>query len=292
MKKYKIYWLIFVVLGMFACAEDNKIGEVPSLTPEYTLPQGKSPADDRIVELYDKYGTYVLYDYTAADLQWLQVDFNGNTWTSYEYTAPDPQYAGGVLDLLEENVFRFYPVEFLKKYLPYKIFLTSTLKSVGTETMINVRVVQTQMVVSNCAEGIEDISQADKVALKNELQAKLWNRWYSIFDIPREFYTVSYYNGAASADPADWNYARERGFIADSDGMEWSTKDPWPNPTLSETIDLDTYLTGMRNRTSEEWAEDLKYPLVKKKYEILRNYFLENFDFDIQKIGDANVLTE
>lgn len=48
----------------------------------------------------------------------------------------------------------------------------------------------------------------------------------------------------------------------------------------------------MRNRTSEEWAEDLTYPLVKKKYDILRNYFLEKFNFDIQKIGDANAVTE
>ena len=150
----KIYWLMFVALGMLACAEDSKLGEIPSLTQEYTLPQGNSPADDRIVDLHDKYGTFVLYEYIEADLKWLQVDVN-NTWGDYEYTQPNPLYAGNVLDLLGECWFRFYPAEFHEKFMPYKIFLTSTLKYVsftGAETMMNSRVVQTQMVVSHCSE--------------------------------------------------------------------------------------------------------------------------------------------
>lgn len=291
----KIYWLIFVTLGLLACAEDNGLGKIPSLTSEYTLPQGNSPADERIVDLHDKYGTYVLYDYTEADLKWVQVDIN-STWNSYEYTEPDPQYAGNVLDLLEECWFKFYPAEFHGKFMPYKIFLTSTLKYVdsysGTTTIMNTRVVQTQMVVGHCTEGVKDMSQADKIAFKNDLQSKLWGSWLSRFDIPAEFYAVSNYNGKANANPSDWNYARERGFVADSKGAEWSTVDPYPAKTLNVNADLDSFLSGMRNRTSEEWAEDLTYPLVKKKYDILRNYFLKNFNFDIQEIGDANVVTE
>lgn len=34
-------------------------------------------------------------------------------------------------------------------------------------------------------------------------------------------------------------------------------------------------------------ADDLQYPLVKKKYDLLRNYFIKNYGVDIQKIGDA-----
>ena len=39
--------------------------------------------------------------------------------------------------------------------------------------------------------------------------------------------------------------------------------------------------------TSEAWALDLEFPLVKKKYDLVRDYFLQKYDFDIQKIGDA-----
>ena len=123
--------------------------------------------------------------------------------------------------------------------------------------------------------------------LKRDIQNSLWGSWLNEFSIPKEFYKVSDYNGVASADPENWNYARERGFVADDKGKEWSAVDPWPSRTLNQATDLSYFLDGMRNRTSEEWLEDLKYPLVKKKYDILRNYFLINFNFDIPAFGDA-----
>lgn len=290
MKQFRIYWLMLTVLGFIACAEDEEIGDIPSLTPEYALPQGNSPADDRIVALYNKYGTYVLYDYLVTDLKWMQTDVN-NTWNDYTYTSPEPRYAGNMLDLLDKIWFRFYPEEFHKKFMPYKIFLTSTLSYKDREGVVrnyNSRVVRTQMVISNCSEFLTTMSNETKLMLKRDVQSQLWGSWLGKFNIPKAFYKVSNYNGLASSDPTNWNYARERGFVIDHDGKEWSTTGY--NPTLSENADLDSFLSGMRNRTSEQWAEDLKYPLVKEKYDILRNYFLDNFDFDIQAIGDATVL--
>ena len=71
-----------------------------------------------------------------------------------------------------------------------------------------------------------------------------------------------------------------------NNGNEWSTRVNWPSRTLNETDDLKAFLNGMVGRTSEQWESDLEYPLVKKKYDILRNYLLETYDFDIQVIGD------
>lgn len=84
MKRNRIYWLMLIVLGFVACADDKEIGDIPSLTPEYTLPQGNSPADDRIVALFNKYGTYVLYDYEETDLKWIQADPSG-VWNNYQF---------------------------------------------------------------------------------------------------------------------------------------------------------------------------------------------------------------
>ena len=50
--------------------------------------------------------------------------------------------------------------------------------------------------------------------------------------------------------------------------------------------DLKAFLNGMVGRTSEQWKVELEYPLVKKKYDILRNYLLRTYGFDIQAIGD------
>lgn len=283
----------FCLIGfcLTACSErDIDPSDLPVIDTEYTLPQGKSDADDYIVEFYEKYGTYILYEFEEADLKWVQSDVN-NLWNNFKYTSADPQYVALMVDFLQENVFRFYPDAFLSKELPYKIFLLATLKHNEYSNYEDVRIVGTQMAISNCAESLETIvnDPAKSMKLKNRLQSILWSNWLYLFDIPAEFYkTSTYSSGQASTDPSAWNYTRTMGFIADNEGKEWSTVDPWPDTKLSKIQDLHSYLDGMRNRTSEEWENDLSYPLVKHKYDVLRNYFKTHFGFDIQAIGDAN----
>lgn len=280
----------FVTLGfcLAACSESEiDPSSIPTIEAEYTLPQGKSDADDRIVNAHEKYGTYILYEFTEADMKWMQSDVHGY-WKSYEYTPAQTEYVGRVMDCLEDYVFRFYPEPFLVRALPYKIFLTATLSY--NEKLMDMRILSTQMVISNCSEVINTLleTEAGRIAFKNKIQSTFWASWIGMFSIPKEFYEVSGYLTVASANPSDWNYARTLGFVANADGTEWSTKDPWPNSTLNNQSDLQAYLVGMRNRTSEDWAEDLTYPLVKEKYDILRTYFQDQFGFDIQAIGDAN----
>lgn len=71
MKRLRIYIITLCCLCYMACAEDKEIGEIAPLSPDYTLPQGKSPADDRIVELHSQYGTYILYEYSAIRLLYM-----------------------------------------------------------------------------------------------------------------------------------------------------------------------------------------------------------------------------
>ena len=69
------------VIGMFigsvlfcSCAKDSALGPDVALERDYVLPQGKSPqADGRIVDLYEKYGSYFLYEYSQKDFNWTQV---------------------------------------------------------------------------------------------------------------------------------------------------------------------------------------------------------------------------
>lgn len=280
----------FGILGfcLTACSESEiDLSSIPTIDTEYTLPQGKSDADDRIVNTYEKYGTYILYEFTEADMKWMQSDVH-NDWRDYRYTPAQTEYVGIIMDCLEDYVFRFYPEPFLARALPYKIFLTATLSQDGL--FADMRILSSQMVISNCSEVINTLleTEAGRIAFKNKIQSTFWASWIGMFSIPKEFYEVSGYLTVASANPSDWNYARTLGFVANADGTEWSTKDPWPNSTLNNQSDLQAYLVGMRNRTSEDWAEDLTYPLVKEKYDILRTYFQDQFGFDIQAIGDAN----
>ena len=278
MKRMNIYIALFLSIWLIACSEENGVGSVDPLTPDYILPQGKSPADNRIVELYNQYGTYILYEYTERDFNWSQME---GSFSDYTYTKADPLYAGEMLDLL----FSLYPVDFHRKYMPYKIFLATALRYGSSAQFKDVRAMNGQIAVSYCSDTLKKMSVGTKLSLKINLQQGLWEKWIDKINFPEEFFALSDYSKAANTTPSSPDYARNRGFVANN-GNEWSTRVNWPSRTLNKMDDLKAFLNGMVGRTSEQWKVELEYPLVKKKYDILRNYLLRTYGFDIQAIGD------
>lgn len=135
------------------------------------------------------------------------------------------------------------------------------------------------------------MSAATKLAFKNELHKQLWNIWtYSSMEFPDEFFKVSDYSSPASKDNTSENYARARGFIKNLSTVfnsEWSTASYLTDLKDYLKTDLYTFMLAMTTRTSEAWATDIAYPLVKKKYDILQEYFLEKYNINLKQIGDA-----
>ena len=288
MKRLRIYIITLCCLCYMACAEDKEIGEIAPLSPVYTLPQGKSPADDRIVELHSQYGTYILYEYSQLDFV-----YGFSTSYSYLYTLPDPQYVGDMLDLLEKIWFQYYPQEFHKKYMPYKILLADSLilQQSGQLKLKYLNTGENVMAIGYCSDTLRKMSAATKLAFKNELHKQLWNIWtYSSMEFPDEFFKVSDYSSPASKDNTSENYARARGFIKNLSTVfnsEWSTASYLTDLKDYLKTDLYTFMLAMTTRTSEAWATDIAYPLVKKKYDILQEYFLEKYNINLKQIGDA-----
>ena len=106
-----------------SCSQGPGIGTGCCSRTGLRVASGKTPqADGRIVDLYEKYGSYFLYDFTLLDLNWNQVA----NLTSYKLALGDPGLCGDMLDLLDEVWLQFYPEEFLKKNLPYRVFLWQT----------------------------------------------------------------------------------------------------------------------------------------------------------------------
>lgn len=163
MKRLRIYIITLCCLCYMACAEDKEIGEIAPLSPDYTLPQGKSPADDRIVELHSQYGTYILYEYSQLDFV-----YGFSTSYSYLYTLPDPQYVGDMLDLLEKIWFQYYPQEFHKKYMPYKILLADSLilQQSGQLKLKYLNTGENVMAIGYCSDTLRKMSAATKLAFK------------------------------------------------------------------------------------------------------------------------------
>ena len=298
-------WLIAIALLLaYSCAKDKEIGPDVPVKVDYVIPQGQSPADDRIVALFEKYGTYILYDYTEDDFNYTIVTSGGTSNMTVYRVLGNPIYVGDMLDVLEETWLRFYPDDFLAKNLPYRILLADTIKGVYSyerpDLLYKCYLTANTVSVAGLNEDIQTISAEDKRLLKNELQRNFVS---DLLDngkitIPREFYEVSDYTIAASSDVASENYARVRGFvpnIADEDSYglvyEWCLTVDWKTKTLSQDQDLLCFLHNMLCHAEDEidtWATYLTYPLVKRKHDILQEHFMETYGIDLQAIGNAN----
>ena len=281
MKKIGIYLCALWACGLMACSDDNEIGYVEPWEDEYVLPQGKSDADDRIVAFYEQYNRYILYEYTYLDIRYeLNV-------TNFE--LPDPQYVGDMLDFLDEIWFDFYSDEFKQKYLPLKIMLA---KSFPTNYGYEYRcfVGSSCVGIGYCRDELREFTPEEKLAFMQDLQTNLWYNYMDILDIPEEFFEISSYTSAAGTDPESANYSRARGFVEEYYfgyvPREWYVVADYYTGEIDKERDLASFIKGMILRSSEDWAEDLKWPLVKKKYDLLRNWLQETYGFDLQKIGD------
>ena len=284
MEKMIISVGIVFVLGLTACSGNDDVDFTNPWLEEYELPQGKSDADDRIVWYHEKFGTYILYEYTNEDFNY---ELGGMT---IDYELPTPVYVGDMLDLLEDIWFDFYPAEFHKKFMPLKIMLADHITTIDQFTGMHY---PTFMLTGSacvgfgfCSDTLQKITSATKLELKNIIHQSLWGIWVERIEIPEDFFAVSDYSHEAVADPSLDDYTRNRGFIA-YNGYDWSLNGDWQTGILDEQTDLTSFLVGMILKTSADWEEDLKWPLVKQKYDILRNWIQETYGFDLQKVGDA-----
>ena len=293
MKKL-IQYLPMLLLGWcVGCAEDPAIKDIEPLTPDYELPQGESEADDRIVEMYEKYGTYVLYDYTEKDLYY----DTGIDQYMVIYELPDPQYVEDMMDLLDKVWFKVYPESFNQQTLPYQIFLTKKIEGLSAVTgeVISEKTVYSgnhSFMVGKCDEKLKDFTQEEMRDFKNTLQVALWSfiiRQEKV-EFPKEFFEISDYTSVAiKDDETSPDYARARGFLEgyNREGTTcWYTQLGYPSNTIDDGADLSTFIECMLTRSTEEWASDWEWPLIKEKYDILRTYFIEHYDVDLQEIGN------
>ena len=290
MKKL-IQYLPMLLLGWcVGCAEDPAIKEIEPLTMDYELPQGKSEADDYIVDMYDKYRTYIVYEYTDNDVYYDE----GIKQSLVDFQLPDPKYVESMMDFLDQIWFKIYPEKFHQQTLPYQIFLAKEVDDVRSGEVISTRFVYNgdySFIIGECNENLGRLTQEEMKTYKNTLQVAFWDylNQQNRIDFPDEFFEISDYSKVASReDETSPDYARARGFVEGDLQLsyDWYTYAYYPTYTINKSQDLMSFITWLLTRSSEEWEEDLTWPLVKKKYDILRNWTQEEFGFDIQSIGN------
>lgn len=130
--KFKYLFLIVLIAGIFSgCYEEDDIVPTEGNEQMYALPQGDHDYDKDIVEWFNKYGFYTLYDYNINDLYWANTGWEEklepNLGGRLLAKQGDPEYVGEMLKLFKEFFLDYYPEEWLKECMPLKVFLCSGL---------------------------------------------------------------------------------------------------------------------------------------------------------------------
>ena len=146
---------------------------------------------------------------------------------------------------------------------------------------IYARYLDNQIAISNVDKNITEMSAEEKREYKSNLQSVFLEYLVTsaIIVAPDEFIAISDYLNNVS----DTEEARNAGFVLNPTmDYEWSV-----DGNMTESNDLNAYLASLVFRTTEEWKEDIQYPLVKQKYDILVNWLKTGYGIDIVKIGNA-----
>lgn len=279
-----------------ACAgNDSDLGTIELPGTDYALPQGgNAAADQAIMSLYEKYGTYFLYDFTEKDFQWSLVNTSTLGDNVYRY---DPIAADDVPDFLEviqKAWLGNYSEAFLKEAMPFKVLLTervqrqeevfdwSTWDYIVSWVDIPGRSITNQTALTNPGKAWGEMSASQKLNLK-----QYWNALFLQYcvesgsiTIPDDFYALSDYTQSLRWESA--STARDAGFVYDPmSDTEWATE----AYSLSKSSDVNAYIAQLVYRTDSEWEDDLTHDYVRRKYDILVQA-LTDAGIDIKAIGN------
>lgn len=107
-------------VGLSSCSEDDISPSANNWLVDF--PQGSNTYDTEIKQVYDLYGTQMLYRYNDGMMRWMVTE-----QLDYVSRPGDEQYVGEAVKFIKDNCFRYYQQDSLRKYLPYRIYLASDL---------------------------------------------------------------------------------------------------------------------------------------------------------------------
>lgn len=326
MKRLNCYiGCLAVGLCLFSCADDGEgIGDPLVIFNDYDLPQSgaSEAANRRIFDYYDKYGSYVLYDFTNKDAMWVMntgVASNGSR--EYFTTLGDPANVEAMLDYIEEIWLQYFPDDFLRKGgMPYRVFLADSLymqRDYGEGQIYKYPLnylINGDAVIIAGMNTLSELTDFDKKTRKTELFNAMWDYYKGkgLVDNPEEFYAgtdyttpphmtydigpYGYYTWFYSDE--DLDALRNRGFIPNYSAYgyseyneiysRWSdTADSWTysTPEQIKANDYKYYMAQILQATDEQAAEFLKYPAVATKWNFLIEHYKETVGIDLRALS-------
>jgi hypothetical protein len=305
MRKLFFITIVACVALIYSCAQDVEIGDPLPVEPDYVLPQVGAPqaVNDRIVQLFNNYGSYFLYDVTQKDFEWT-ISTGSSASRIDSIILGNPVYVGPLLDFLESIWLQFIPDEMKKgKGIPYRVILVDQIRQYrvgyppGMEYLYsNYKAVGKSLTFAGVNEAFGQMIAAEKMTLKNELVGAIFDYYASIglISFPDAFYSISDYGPQPvtpvnAANPANVEAYRQRGFLpsrysGDVPGEWLSNAYSWT--TNGKPNDFSSFRLHLFQRTDEQVAPYLVYPLIKQKFDLLVDHFMNEYGIDVRSIAN------
>lgn len=299
--------LLFSTVCLFNACKKSAEVLTPTETPEKTwvLPQGKNAFDQRILDYYARFGTFVLYKFSEQDIKWNVVRNDPN----YKSIQADEAYVGNQLDLLDKTFFKYYTDETLRKYLPIKMFLCSSLRYASNTKEINAYFINPTdaSTISLIAPGgyqsfavnwgrkaiLSINSPIDSTTIfKNDVNFS----FFKYCDIngtmtkSDDFINITDYVTVLVATTTTERY--KRGFIGAAGAIPSFTIDWYTYLraiTSTSYTDLTNTTTPATDANYKGILNSLKDPngLIRKKYDFMVNFYKKQYNIDLQRIGNG-----
>lgn len=256
------------------------------------------PIKHHIYEFYKDYSTVLIKNPTIADYKFNFKDDNGISIIAPKQT---PEVLNAGLEFLNKAIISLYPKDFLKNNLPFSIILADTIKmaSYGETHVLKSYASTGFLALGGINSSLSNMSNEEFIKARASLNSDFWAKYMSatrgIFKVPEAFSKASeevekdifHPNGfyLGYENPKDIDFYKY-GLIS------YNTVSSY----ISEEEDFYSVYAPTKAQDLEQWMifvfstkpSDLEtifqsYPVMKKKYDILRKAML-TAGFDLSKL--------
>ncbi|MCT4615274.1 MAG: hypothetical protein N4A49_10420 [Marinifilaceae bacterium] len=299
MKKIKYIQLLLIVIFFASCYNEENISHEEVQQP-YEMKDSDDPLDHEIFQIYEKYRTIVLYDFDKKEYEWKMVKSPSELPSNKVFVLQeDKKIVKAAVDFLKTEFFDIYGDVLDKKHLPFKLLLFSeiyeTVEEWGivTRTDFPTHSGMNFMGISGFDANFLTKTAEEKNEIKKKLHADFWGEYLYKNDrvgVDEEFFTFSeeQYNMRVDDDPVKrQEQLYERGFFDAQLYISYGFPEYY-GPTPEG--DLGSFFGNIVTTPYTSLQPILeKYPLMKKKYDLLTANVKKKYNIDLQAIGDSTV---
>lgn len=183
--------LLAVFAVVVAGCKDDDISVDTEMGKTYEAPQPGAPGSlqQKIYEFYERWGTYVFYDFDELDMRYV---WNNSKWNN-EYTPVQDGFEQYAIRMLEyiEDMFAVYTNDFVRPNFVYRIFLVDNFKNeTGTATQ-DIFLKGNDYVIGNIGASMDGMKTAQWNAIQSTIVGEFTRKYYDSNPIkPTAFFNL------------------------------------------------------------------------------------------------------